>query len=161
MSPSFRPLRSVAPTCILLPVGRFDQTIRVRSLRSMLVFARCRSSSVERNASTALTARAVASGAGGWTNRAVPIAPQATIDRIKAFHILVTMSYSCPLVRWSAGPLVRWAAGPLGRWAAGPRSGLAHPGLANQRTSELANQRTSELANQRTSELDGRAPLSG
>jgi hypothetical protein len=40
MSPSFRPLRSVAPTCIFVPVGRFDQTIRVCSLRPMLAFAR-------------------------------------------------------------------------------------------------------------------------
>jgi hypothetical protein len=47
---------------------------------------------VERNASAAFTARAVPSGAGVWTERAVPIAPHATIEKIKAFHVRVTMA---------------------------------------------------------------------
>ena len=57
MSPSLRPFRSVAPTCIVMPVGRFDQTVRVFSFRSMLALRRWPWSSVARNASAAATAR--------------------------------------------------------------------------------------------------------
>ena len=64
MSPSLRPFRSVAPTCIVMPEGRFDQTTRVFSLKSRFAFRRWASSSVARNASAAATARVVVSAGG-------------------------------------------------------------------------------------------------
>ena len=64
MAPSFRPFLSVAPTCIAMPEGRFDQTVRVFSLKSRFAFRRWASSSVARNASAAATARAVVPAEG-------------------------------------------------------------------------------------------------
>src|SRR2546430_15197161 len=60
MSPSFKPLRSVAPTCIVTPVGRFDQTVRVVLLSGSVAFARRLGSSVSRNAVAAATPLTVA-----------------------------------------------------------------------------------------------------
>jgi hypothetical protein len=71
MSPSFNPLRSVAPTCIAIPVGRLDQIVRVFASSGGLALARCGASSVARNASAAITPRAVAS-AGADARCAAP-----------------------------------------------------------------------------------------
>src|SRR5437899_12498127 len=60
MSPSFNPLRSVAPTCIVAPVGSFDQIVRVVLLGGSVAFARRLGSSVLRNAVAAATALTVA-----------------------------------------------------------------------------------------------------
>src|SRR5881409_207000 len=63
ISPSLTPLRSAAPDCITIPVGRLDQRVLYSLVKLTLAFARLVSSSVARKALAAATALAVGSPA--------------------------------------------------------------------------------------------------
>src|SRR5438093_12784792 len=63
ISPSFTPLRSTAPDCITIPLGRLDQRVLFSVVKPTLAFARLVSSSVARKALAAATALAVGSPA--------------------------------------------------------------------------------------------------
>src|SRR5262245_35904999 len=68
-SPSFTPLRSVAPDCMGTPVGRLDQRVLCSVSKLTVALARLSSPSDARKALAAETALAVASAgeaAGRW-----------------------------------------------------------------------------------------------